>query len=45
MIELYKFWSEYTDEEKRQLPPLNLDKMNESNHYIWNGEFWEYIPF
>ena len=45
MIELFKFWSEYTEEEKKQLPPLNPDKMKDRDHYVFNGKDWEYLPF
>ncbi len=46
-IELFKFWSEYTDEEKKQLPPLNPQKVSdgEADHYVWDGKDWIYLPF
>ena len=46
MVEPYKLWSEYTEEEKKQLPPLNPEKIkNGELNYIWDGKNWEYVPF
>ena len=43
-IQLFKFWSEYTDEEKKHLPPLDPDEIAAGNtNYVWNGKEWEYI--
>ena len=43
-IELYKTWSEYTDEEKKLLPPLDPELIKNGNvNYMWNGKQWGYI--
>ena len=44
-IQLYKMWSEYTDEEKAILPPLNPKRIESGDvNYMWNGQCWEYVP-
>lgn len=44
-IQLYKMWSEYTDEEKAMLPPLNPKRIESGDvNYMWNGQCWEYVP-
>ena len=43
-IELYKTWPEYTEEEKKLLPPLDPELILNGNvNFMWNGKEWEFI--
>lgn len=40
-IEICKYWDEYTEEERKQLPPL---ESKTKKNWLWDGENWDFVP-